>query len=52
MDEAPREVLNRVWRKLVIKPGGALGRRFYTFCVLGVPLARRRPFGQIQPRPA
>jgi len=34
MSEAPREVLNRAWQKLVIQPDGALDRRFYTFCVL------------------
>jgi TnpA family transposase len=34
MDQAPREVLNRAWRKLVIQQDGGLNRRFYTFCVL------------------
>jgi hypothetical protein len=34
MSEAPREVVNRAWQKLVIHPDGALDRRFYTFCVL------------------
>jgi hypothetical protein len=34
MSEAPREVVNRAWQKLVIQPDGALDRRFYTFCVL------------------
>ena len=34
MDEAPTELLNRAWRKLVVQPDGKLDRRFYTFCVL------------------
>lgn len=34
MDEAPREILNRAWQKLVIQRDASLDRRFYTFCVL------------------
>jgi TnpA family transposase len=34
MDQAPHEVVNRAWRKLVIQPDGSVDRRFYTFCVL------------------
>ncbi len=34
LEEAPREVLNSVWRKLVIPTDGGVDRRFYTFCVL------------------
>jgi TnpA family transposase len=34
MNKAPREVLNRAWRKLVMQQDGNLNRRFYTFCVL------------------
>jgi TnpA family transposase len=34
MDQAPREVVNRAWRKLVIQQDGGVDRRFYTFCVL------------------
>jgi TnpA family transposase len=34
MDQAPREVVNHTWRKLMIQQDGSLDRRFYTFCVL------------------
>ena len=34
METAPQEVLNRAWRKLVIRSDGKIDRRFYTFCVL------------------
>ena len=34
MANAPREVVNRAWRKLVIQQDGSVDRRFYTFCVL------------------
>jgi hypothetical protein len=34
MDQAPREVVNRAWRKLVIQQDGGVDRRLSTFCVL------------------
>jgi TnpA family transposase len=34
METAPQELLNRAWRKLVIRADGKIDRRFYTFCVL------------------
>lgn len=34
MKTAPKELLNKAWKKLVIQPDGNLDRRFYTFCIL------------------
>jgi hypothetical protein len=34
MDNAPREILNAVWRKVVVQPDRKINRRFYTFCAL------------------
>ena len=34
MEDAPREVVNRGWRRLVIEQDDQIDRRFYTFCVL------------------
>jgi TnpA family transposase len=34
MDDAPLDLLNRAWQKLVVQPDGKVDRRFYSFCAL------------------
>ena len=34
MEDAPREVVNRGWQRLVFEKDAQIDRRFYTFCVL------------------
>jgi TnpA family transposase len=34
LGDAPTELMNRAWRRLVIRPDGTVDRRFYTFCTL------------------